>query len=188
MAVRENNSKVNSLEQWVINGVDYFRRILNINRSNVLTIVANILLIILAFMIVNFQYHQIKKLSHAPIPFINSHPAKSYHLFPSLNNLSLPLFGKTQNRILPLTHWQLLGVIVEKNTKNSLAVIDGPELKEQIFQVGDKLPDGSIIMKILPDQILLNYHDVLHHLLLVWDQTNENNATLQPPGTSGEGE
>jgi hypothetical protein len=40
-------------------------------------------------------------------------------------------------------------------------------------QVGDKLADGSIIFKILPDRVLITRDGIVDTLFISWESSNE---------------
>lgn len=84
--------------------------------------------------------------------------------------------------VMPQTKWNLLGVILGANEYSNFAVIASNDSDEGIYQMGDKLPDGALVAKILPNQVLLTRSDNTNETLLIsWDVSSPDSSQAGQP-------
>ncbi len=126
-------------------------------------------------------YHQSQKISlltHASIipKDITSRPQVAK---PAIHLADYYIFGNPalSAQSKETVNWTLRGIIIDKNDKNT-AVLGTSDLDEATYNVGDRLSDGSIVMKILPDQVMLSRDGQIETLTIDW-QTEKADLNIK---------
>jgi len=156
-----------------------FLTLFNIQRPRRILLAINSLLCAILIVTISYQIYSINLLSKENhifsilltkpntenYTFPEKIHIKNWNLFDTKNNASI-------NRAKP-TKWILRGIILGDNLKNSLAIIASHDRDEAIYAIGDKLTDGTVIKKILPNEIVLEYNGKLNKLSIPWDTENQ---------------
>lgn len=111
------------------------------------------------------------KINIKPAPIRNEISISTWHLF----GVPETLAEDTQ------TPWILRGIIVDRKGDN-VAIIASSDTNENTYHAGEKLADGTTILKILSDHILIVRSKTIQSLYIPW---NENTSNLNPPPTDG---
>ena len=96
------------------------------------------------------------------------------------------LFGSHENfsSVETRTQWTLRGIILGSKAENNLAIIASSDTDERIYRPGDQLTDGTEIVSILSDRVVLTHNGAPETLLISWDTKNQP-ALLNTPTRSG---
>jgi len=91
-------------------------------------------------------------------------PPVTHHEMPSLSTLNSPMkwlvFGQSPNSATVTQLFRLMGVFEAKPAELSSAVISPAKDGEQeLYRVGDKLPDGSQINRIEEHRVIIRQQD-----------------------------
>lgn len=89
---------------------------------------------------------------------------KAYSLFgnyePEMNEEKIPQ---------TLLNVKLLGILQASNSADSQALIQVGEEDEKVYQIGNALPGGAELLKILDDTVLIKYRGHIEKLMLPHD-------------------
>lgn len=90
-----------------------------------------------------------------------------------INALKTPFFGtylpknlnefNVKQSMLNLT---VVGIMYAPNDEDSLVIIQSSTGKELTYRVGDKIPGGAVIKKIMPDGVFVERDGILESLSL----------------------
>jgi general secretion pathway protein C len=161
---------------FIING-DNKLNIMNINflKRHAIVIISSIISLFLLERTLNVLLSH--KQAQDVMPVEQASPVKK----PSKNvsEQYTPLFGefipslKDPNAIPnTLLNLSLIGIIKASDAKNSQALISVSQQEEKLYSIGDNLPGGAKLIRILDDAILLKHDDKIEKLSLPKDPLN----------------
>jgi hypothetical protein len=130
----------------------------------------NGLLVIILLYVFYSQTSAIVNLIYQPV-FLEYKPPVDKKIY--MSTASSHLFGKETSIHPDRFKWILHGIILGDQAKNNIAILVSPKSQEAMNQVGDKLADGSIIFKILPDRVLITRDGIVDTLFISWESSNE---------------
>jgi len=102
-----------------------------------------------------------------------------------------PIFGVKPKELTTRvnTKFTLLGVMIASNNKDSKAILTTQNGDADVYQVGDKLPDGSSLVRVYQDRVTLRRLGSLETVYLNWEKFIGGPAPVRmSPSTSPKAE
>ena len=101
---------------------------------------------------------------------------------PAKKNLSIVewhLFGEQAGPVTEANmKWVLRGIILGNKMTQNFAIIASSDTDETVYKSGDKLADGTIVMGIQPDKVLLIHEGTIETLYLPGTEDHKQNSLL----------